>query len=116
MTTIHGDYVGNTLIFSPYIAHIFSVPHKETSTGGAAPNFGSFRTPFLPTIWLHGKRRFEFIRVFLRARAHGSGSRVEGGKKSRYRASAPIEIPLISRVSAAPVAHYANTPFMGGQP
>ena len=33
MTTIHGDYVGNTLIFSPYIAHIFSVPHKETSTG-----------------------------------------------------------------------------------
>ena len=32
MTTIHGDYVGKTLIFSPYIAHIFSVPHKETST------------------------------------------------------------------------------------
>ena len=32
MTTLHGDYVGKTLIFSPYIAHIFSVPHKETST------------------------------------------------------------------------------------
>ena len=32
MRTIHGDYVGKTLIFSPYIAHIFSVPHKETST------------------------------------------------------------------------------------
>ena len=32
MMTIHGDYVGKTLIFSPYIAHIFSVPHKETST------------------------------------------------------------------------------------
>ena len=36
MTTIHGDYVGNTLIFSPYIAHIFSVPHKETSTAPPA--------------------------------------------------------------------------------
>ena len=41
----------------------------------------------------------------------------KGSRKAAFlRASAPIEIPLISRVSAAPVAHYANTPFFHGRP